>query len=42
VKGVATGDMGVARDGSPQARLPAGHGTARQIHLLRRGRARAA
>ena len=40
VKGVATGDMGIARDGSHRARLPAGHGAARPLHLLRRGRAR--
>ena len=41
VKGVATGDMGIARDGTPSRRLPAGHGAARQLHLLRR-RARGA
>ncbi len=40
MKGVATGDMGVARDGTPQARIPAGDGAARPIHLLRRRRAR--
>ena len=40
VKGVATGDMGVARDGTPPRRLPAGHGAARPLHLLRRRRAR--
>ena len=41
VKGVATGDMGVARDGSHKARLCAGAGTPRQIYLLWRRRARA-
>ncbi len=37
VKGVATGDMGVARDGDAQARLSAGPRAACQIHFLRRG-----
>ena len=32
VLGIATGDMGIARDGQPQERLYAGHGTARQIY----------
>ena len=36
VKGVATGDMGRLHDGSEGPDLPARHGTARQIHLLRR------
>ena len=40
VKGVATGDMGIARDGTPPRRLPAGHGAPRPLHLLRRRRAR--
>jgi electron-transferring-flavoprotein dehydrogenase len=29
VKGVATGDMGIGKDGQPNPQLPAGHGTAR-------------
>ena len=41
VRGVATGDMGIARDGTPQGRLPAGHGAARQVHAVRRRRAAA-
>ena len=41
VKGVATGDMGVARDGTHKPDYQPGHGAARQLHLLRRGRARA-
>ena len=36
VKGVATGDMGRLHDGSRRPDLPARHGTARQIHLVRR------
>ena len=40
VKGVATGDMGVARDGTHKPDYQPGHGAARQVHLLRRGRAR--
>ena len=40
VKGVATGDMGIARDGTPPPRLSAGDGAPRPLHLLRRGRAR--
>ena len=41
VKGVATGDMGIARDGSRKDSLAAGPRTPRQIHLLCRRRARA-
>ena len=40
VAGVATGDMGVGKDGEPQGRLHPRHGAARQIHAVRRGRAR--
>ena len=40
--GIATGDMGVGRDGEPKAVVHARHGAARQIHALRRGRARLA
>ena len=29
VKGVATGDMGIGKDGQPDRQLPAGHGAAR-------------
>ena len=36
VKGVATGNMGVGKDGEPTEQLPARHGTARQVHDLRR------
>ncbi len=35
--GVATGDMGIAKDGTPQGRVPARHGAARQVHAVRRG-----
>ena len=37
VIGVATGDMGVGRDGKPGPKLCARHGTARQICADRRG-----
>ena len=40
--GVATGDMGVGRDGKPKDELRARHGTARQVHVHRRRRARLA
>ena len=36
VRGVATGDMGVATRRHAQARLPARHGAARQVHAVRR------
>ena len=36
VKGVATGDMGIGKDGAHTDELPARHGTARQIHAVRR------
>ena len=39
-QGVATGNMGISKDGEPTDELPARHGTARQIHHLRRRRAR--
>ena len=42
VLGVATGDMGVGRDGKPKDSLHPRHGAARQIHAVRRGRARLA
>ena len=42
VVGVATGDMGVARDGDAQAVVPARHGTPRQVHADRGRRARLA
>ena len=37
VRGVATGDMGVARDGTHKPELPARHGAARQVHAVRGG-----
>ena len=40
VRGIATGDMGVAKDGIAQGFLHPRHGTARQIHAVRRRRAR--
>ena len=40
VAGVATGDMGVGKDGKPKAELHARHGAARQVHAVRRRRAR--
>ena len=36
VRGVATGDMGVAKDGTHKPRLPARHGAAREVHAVRR------
>ena len=40
VRGVATGNMGVGRDGQPARRLPDRHGAARQVHRVCRRRAR--
>ena len=40
VAGIATGDMGVGKDGHHKAELHPRHGAARQIHAVRRGRAR--
>ena len=40
VRGIATGDMGVAKDGSHKIVLHPRHGTVRQIHAVRRRRAR--
>ncbi len=40
VAGVATGDMGIGKDGEPQGQLHARHGAARQVHAVRRRRAR--
>ena len=40
VAGVATGDMGVGKDGKPKDSLHARHGAARQVHAVRRRRAR--
>jgi electron-transferring-flavoprotein dehydrogenase len=40
VVGVATGDMGIGRDGKPNAHVHPRHGAARQIHPDRRRRAR--
>ena len=40
VAGVATGDMGIGKDGKPQGELHPRHGAARQIHAVRRRRAR--
>jgi flavin-dependent dehydrogenase len=42
VKGVVTADMGIARDGVTQARLPARHGVARKVHAVRGRRTRLA
>ena len=42
VKGVITGDLGVAKDGHHKPELYARHGAARQIHIVRRRRARVA
>ena len=36
VKGVATGDMGIGKDGAHKDCVPAGHGTAREVHAVRR------
>ncbi len=38
--GVATGDMGIGKDGKPKDELHPRHGAARQIHAVRRRRAR--
>ena len=40
VKGVATGNLGIGKDGEPTDGLPARHGAAREVHGLRRGLAR--
>ena len=40
VKGVATGNLGIGKDGEPTDGLPARHGAARQVHHLRRRLAR--
>ena len=40
VKGVATGNMGVDRARPADRRVPARHGTAREVHAVRRRRAR--
>ena len=40
VVGVATGDMGIGKDGEPQGQLHPRHGAARQVHAVRRRRAR--
>ena len=40
VAGVATGDMGVGKNGAAQGQLHARHGAARQIHAVRGRRAR--
>ena len=40
VAGIATGDMGVGKDGHHKAGLRPRHGAARQIHVVRRRRAR--
>ncbi len=37
VVGVATGDMGVTKAGTPGANFAARHGAARDLHDLRRG-----
>ena len=42
VKGVITGDLGVAKDGHHKPDYHARHGAARQIHAVRRRRARLA
>ena len=42
VRGIATGDMGIGKDGEPKDALHPRHGTARQIHAVRRRRARLA
>ena len=42
VVGVATGDMGIGKDGEHKDALHARHGAARQIHAVRRRRARLA
>ena len=40
VRGVATGDMGVGKDGAPTANFQPGRGAHRQVHAVRRRRAR--
>ena len=40
VRGVATGDIGIGKEGEPTDGLPARHGTARQIYPVGRRRAR--
>ena len=40
VTGIATGDMGIGKNGEPNASLHARHGTACQVHVVRRRRAR--
>ena len=40
VDGVATGNMGIGKDGEPTEQLPARHGTAREVHAVLRRRAR--
>ena len=40
VAGVATGDMGVGKNGAAERQFHARHGIARQIHAVRRRRAR--
>ena len=42
VTGVATGDMGIGKDGAAEVRLPARHGARGEVHPDRRGRARLA
>ena len=42
VIGVATGDMGVGKDGEPRTGFTPRHGAARQVYADRRGRARLA
>ncbi len=42
VRGIATGDMGIAGDGSRKDFLHPRHGAARQVHAVRRRRARLA
>ena len=42
VAGIATGDMGVGRDGKPKDSFRSRHGAARQVHADRRRRARVA
>ena len=42
VAGVATGDMGIGKDGEPKDELHPRHGAARQVHAVRRRRARLA
>ena len=37
IVGVATGDMGIGKDGTAHRELPARHGAARALHAVRRG-----